>query len=256
MSKDVVRQGAVIVATAATIVMNILANTLPLNGQNTGDISDRFPVLFVPAGYVFSIWGLIYIGMALYTVFQALPAQKTNPRMRATGWLYVGASAANVAWLFFWHYNLFTLTIVVMLALLGFLAAMYIRLREGKPRVGAAEFWMARLPFSVYLGWITVATIANATNVLYLTGWNGQPLTPEIWTVILLAAALAISAALLFLQRDFGYALVIVWAVIGIAVKQSEAAIVPPAAIATAVLVALVIGYTLFRPANTRLTPA
>ena len=253
---DLVRQVSVIIATVATIIMNILANTLPLNGQNTGDISDRFPVLFVPAGYVFSIWGLIYIGLIAFTIFQALPAQRANPRMRAIGWVYVLSSAANIAWLFFWHYNIFALTIVAMLVLLGALITIYLRLGTGRKNVPPLEHWMSRIPFSIYLGWITVATIANATDVIYLTGWNGAPLTPEIWTVILLAAALLITATLLFTRRDVAYALVIIWATYGIAVKQSAAALVPTAAIATAALVALLVVLTLLRLTPKRFTAA
>jgi hypothetical protein len=247
-SNDLFRQIAVVLTTVGTIIMNILANTLPLNGQNTGDISDRFPVLFVPAGYVFSIWGLIYIGLIAYTIFHSLPAQRENPRMRATGWLYVFSGIANVAWLFFWHYNIFAVTLVAMLSLLGLLISIYLRLGVGLKRVSSGEKWLAHLPFSVYLGWITVATIANTTDVVYLTGWNGQPLTPEILTVILLVAALALSAILLYTRRDVAYAMVIVWATIGIAVKQAGVPLVPPASIATAVIVALLAAASLLRP--------
>lgn len=247
MTKDTVRQISVIIATVATIIMNILANALPLNGQNTGEISDRFPVLFVPAGYVFSIWGLIYIGMIAFTIFQALPAQKNNLRMRSVGWLYVLSSAANIAWLFFWHYNIFALTIVAMLILLGALISIYLRMGTGKTNVAATERWMARVPLSIYLGWITVATIANATDVLYLTGWTGAPLTPEIWTVILLAAALLITTIMLFTRRDVAYALVIAWAAYGISVKQAGVNLVLNAAVATAALVVLLVVLTLLK---------
>src|SRR5512147_2481068 len=121
MSKDRIRQYANLLSVLLALTINILAVTLPLNGQNTGEISDRFKVFFVPAGYVFSIWGLIYIGIIAYTVYQALPAQKSNPRMHATGWLFALSNVANVAWLFFWHYNLFLLTVVAMLSLFALL---------------------------------------------------------------------------------------------------------------------------------------
>lgn len=237
MSKDTIRQTAVVLSTAATIIMNILANALPLNGQNTGEISDRFPVFFVPAGYVFSIWGLIYIGLIAYAVFQALPVQKTNPRMRSTGWPVVFGMAMNFSWLFFWHYNIFPLTEVAMLGLLASLIVVYLRLRSGNAEVSNVEKWSTRLPFSVYLGWISVATIANTSDVLYHLRWNGAPLRPEVWAVIMLGAALAITAAMLLTRRDIAYAAVIVWASVGIAVKQASAALVPTAAWAVAMLV-------------------
>src|SRR5512147_1061969 len=105
--KDTLRQITVIVTIIGTLIVNGLANALPLNGQNTGQISDRFQVYFVPAGYVFSIWGLIYIGLIAYAVFQALPSQKTNPRLEATGWWVALGGLANMAWIFLWHYEQF-----------------------------------------------------------------------------------------------------------------------------------------------------
>lgn len=248
MSKDTARQISVILTTIITIIMNILANALPLNGQNTGEISDRFKVLFVPAGYVFSIWLIIYIGMIAYTVFQALPAQKTSPSMRRTGWLFSLSGVANTLWLFFWHYNLFPLTLVAMLSLLGLLVTIYLRLGIGRRSAPTAERWSTQIPISVYLGWISVATIANMQDVLYDLGWNGGSILPEVWAVILLAAVVAISAAMLFLRSDIGYAAVIVWAAIGIAVKQAGVPLVATAAWVTMLLVVLLGIATILRP--------
>ncbi len=239
MDKDQTRQIAVAFFVAVTIIMNILANALPLNGQNTGEISDRFQVYFVPAGYVFSIWFIIYVGLIAYAIYQAMPAQRENPRLRAIGWPVVVGSLANIAWLFFWHYNLFVLSMVAMLLLLAMLIIIYLRLGIGKKAVSKGMKWAAQVPYSIYLGWITVATIANASDVLYYVGWNGAPLAPEIWTVIMLAAALIITTLMLLTCRDVAYALVIVWAAIGIAVKQAEVSLVPQAAWIVVVLVAL-----------------
>src|SRR4030067_3239189 len=137
--KDFVRQTIVVLTVAATIIVNILANALPLNNLNTGEISDRFKVSFVPAGYVFSIWGLIYIGLIAYAIFQALPSQRKNPRLRQTGYLVAASGLANIVWLFLWHYEQFPLTLVAMLALLGFLIVTYLRLRTGLTFVSVGE---------------------------------------------------------------------------------------------------------------------
>ena len=107
MNRDSLRQIAIILGVVATIVVNGLANALPLNGQLTGEVSDRYLVYFVPAGYVFAIWGLIYLGLAAFAIYQALPAQRANPRLRSIGALFVLASAANIAWIFLWHYEVF-----------------------------------------------------------------------------------------------------------------------------------------------------
>src|SRR5512139_2538622 len=133
--KDTIRQILVILSVLATIIVNFLAVSLPLNGLNTGEISDRFDVYFVPAGYVFSIWGLIYIGLIAYAIFQALPSQRENPRLRATGWWVSIGGLANIAWIFLWHYQQFPLTLFAMLVLLASLIITYLRLGTGRTTV-------------------------------------------------------------------------------------------------------------------------
>ena len=205
--KDVVRQISVVVSILATIIVNGLANALPINGLNTGEISDRFNVYFVPAGYVFSIWGLIYLGLIAFAIFQALPAQRDNPRLRATGWWIVLGGLANIAWILLWHYEIFPLTILVMLVLLASLITVYMHLGIGRSSVSNAETWLVRVPFSIYLGWITVATVANATSLLDYLKWNAFGIAPETWMVIILAAVLVISALMSFTRRDVAYTL-------------------------------------------------
>lgn len=221
MNRDTLRQVFVILATLVTVTINGLANALPINGQNTGQISDRFDVLFVPAGYVFAIWGLIYLGLIAYTVFQALPAQKENPRLRSVGWIYVLASIANSVWIFLWHYELLPLTVIVMLTLLACLLVIYQRLGINRLKVGTGERWAVQVPFSIYLGWITVATIANVTDLLWSLGWNGFGLSAEAWFLLMLGATIIIAGLMAFTRGDVAYLLVLVWALAGIAVKHS-----------------------------------
>lgn len=242
MNKAIIRQITVILAVAAVIVVNVLANALPFNGQGTGEISDRFQVLFVPAGYVFAIWGLIYIGLIAYAVFQALPAQRDNPRLRSIFWPVIVGALANIAWIFLWHYNYLSLTVVAMLVLLASLIVVYLRLGIQKTPVSRGERWAVHVPFSIYLGWITVATIANATNLLWSAGWNGFGLSAQTWFLIMLAAAIIIAAAMALTRHDVAYLLVLVWAVVGIAVKLAGVPVVATAAwIAAAILAILVV---------------
>jgi hypothetical protein len=236
--KDRLRQFAVIMTVLATLVVNVLANALPLNGLNTGQISDRFKVYFVPAGYVFSIWGLIYIGLIAFAVFQALPSQRENPRLRATGWWISLGGLANSVWIFFWHYEQFPLTLLAMLVLLGTLIITHLRLGIGRTTVPAAETWAARLPFSIYLGWITVATVANVTSLLDYLKWDGFGIAPEIWMSIVLAAVLVIAALMNFTRRDVAYTAVILWALAGISVKFAT---VPAVALPTWITFGLVV---------------
>jgi hypothetical protein len=224
--KDTVRQIAVVLSVIATIVVNGLANALPLNGLNTGQISDRFEVYFVPAGYVFSIWGLIYIGLVAYAIYQGLPSQSQNPRLRATGWWMVLGGVFNSVWIFLWHFEQFPLTILVMLGLLATLIVTYLRLGIGKTKTGTAETWAVRVPVSVYLGWITVATVANATSLLDYLNWNGFGLAPEVWMGVVLAAVLVISVLMSFTRRDLAYTLVLLWALAGISFKHAAVAAV------------------------------
>jgi hypothetical protein len=240
MRKDTIRQAVNVLALVATIALNGLANALPLNGLTTGDISDRFDVYFVPAGYVFSIWGLIYLALTAFVIYQALPGQRDNPRLRRVGYLFALSCVANVAWLFLWHYEVFPLTIVAMVALLLLLIAIYLRLGIGRSEVSTAEKWLVRVPFSIYLGWITVATIANATSLLDYLNWGGWGIRPEIWAVIMLLAATAITSAVTLTRGDIAYGLVIVWAVAGIAIKHAGTPVVSITSWIVTVAVALV----------------
>jgi benzodiazapine receptor len=237
MRKDIARQVAVALALVAAIAVNGMANALPLNGQTTGEISDRFDVYFVPAGYVFSIWGLIYMALVAFAIYQALPAQRENPRLRRVGYLFVLSCMANIGWLFLWHYEFFPLTLAAMLSLLLLLIAIYLRLEIGRAQVPATEKWLVHIPFSIYLGWITVATIANVTSVLDYLNWSGWGVSPEAWTVIMLIAGAGIASAVSLTRGDIAYMLVIIWAFAGIAVKHVGTPVVATTAWATAALV-------------------
>ena len=234
-----IRQIAVVLVTIGTIIINILADALPINGLNTGRISDGFHVYFVPAGYVFAIWGIIYIGMIAYAIYQALPAQRENPRLQATGWWVVLGGLANSAWIFLWHYEQFVGTLGAMLVLLASLIAIYLRLGIDRTKVSRAETWAVRVPFSVYLGWITVATEANVTDVLDFVKWNQFGISSVVWMVMILTAVLVITVLMNFMRRDLAYALVILWALAGIAVKFPQVNIVTPATWITFGLVAV-----------------
>jgi hypothetical protein len=238
MKKDIWRQIANILSVVLALTVNILASTLPLNGQNTGEISDRFQVFFVPAGYVFAIWGVIYIGWIAFAVYQALPAQKESPRLRKLGYLFALSGLLNAAWLFCWHYNQFGLSVLVMLGLLGLLIASYLRLDVGRTPVGTAEKWCVDVPFSIYLGWISVAAIANVTDWLYFVNWNGFGIAPEIWAVIMLLVASLVGVMMALTRRDSAYLFVFAWSFVGIAVKQAAVPMVAYTAWAAA-LVAL-----------------
>jgi hypothetical protein len=245
--KDTQRQITNLVSVIIALAVNILASALPLNGQNTGEISDRFQVYFVPAGYVFSIWGIIYIGWIAFTIFQFRADQKESPRLRRLGYLFALSGLFNAGWLITWHYNYFGLGVLVMLTLLGLLIASYLKLNVNRAAVSRAERWSVDIPFSVYLGWITVATVANVTDWLYLVQWNGFGIPATTWAVIMIAVASLVGFLMMLARRDAAYLFVLVWSFAGIAVKQVSAPDVVMAAWVGAALMSVLAIYSLIR---------
>lgn len=216
MNKITAVQVITVLVTLLVIGVNVLANALPLNGLNTGEISDRFEIYFVPAGYVFSVWGLIYLGLLAYAVYQALPSQSENPILKRIAPFYWFGSLANIIWIFLWHYEVFTFTILFMLLLLASLLIIYRNLEESEGLIK----WIVKLPFSIYLGWISVATIANFSQWLYYLEWGAWGIDPALWAVILLGIASILGLLMGVLRNDTPYGLVLIWAFVGITVSQ------------------------------------
>jgi hypothetical protein len=224
MSADNWRRIATIGAFLLSIALNVAANAVPLNGQTTAEISNRFDVFVVPAGYVFSIWGLIYLGQLAFTVDQAIARGSREELFRRVGWLPALVGVLNASWIVAWHWEVFPLTVVIMVALLVTLIGIHLRLREAEDAgwIDEVARWSTRVPFSVYLGWITVATIANVASVLAWAGFDGFGIAGEAWAVVVLLVGLAIATAFVLRERDPAYGLVIVWAYAGIVVKESD----------------------------------
>ena len=236
MSKDSVRQTVNIISVVLALTVNALAVLLPLNGQSTHEISDRLPTYFTPAGYVFSIWSLIFLGWIVFAVYQGLPAQRENPRLQKLGYLFALSNVFNAAWLFCWHYNYFGLSVLVMLGLLGLLIASYLALNVGKTRVAGLEKWAVDVLFSIYLGWISVATIANIAAWLYSIQWAGFGITPQVWAAIMIVVATLLGGLMTFRRKDSGFVAVLAWAFAGIAIKQAGEPLVAGVAWAAAAL--------------------
>ncbi len=220
--KDSVLRWANILAFALTIIVNGLAgSTTIIGGKVTAQISDANPTLITPAGYVFSIWGIIYILLGIFVVYQALPSKQGETFRKKVGWLFVLSSASNIVWLFLWQYEYLTASLVLMFLLLATLILIYLRLGIGKSKVSLREKLAVHLPFSVYLGWITIATIANVAVTLVSLNWDGFGLSPEVWAAAVIAVALLITILVLATRKDIAYALVIIWALVGIGANQS-----------------------------------
>ena len=209
----------------AMIVTNALANILPINGQGTGAVSDAYTNLFAPAGLTFAIWGVIYLLLAGYTAYLIglFQTGKTSVKfglLTKTGIVFSISSIANTAWIFAWHYHQIGLSMILMLVILVSLIAINRMIR--KEALTIKERLFIGLPFSVYFGWITVATIANATTLLVSLDWNGFGISEPIWTILILVIGMLIGASTMLVNRDFAYGLVLIWAYFGILIKHTS----------------------------------
>jgi hypothetical protein len=209
-----------IIGFIAVVAVNTLANTLPINGKTTAELSDSYPNLFVPAGYVFAIWGVIYFLLLAFTVYQASSKRKEVQFLTKIGYLFGISCVANVVWIFLWHYELVFLSLIAMFALLGSLIMIYLKLDIGRGEPSREERLYVHLPFSVYLGWITVAPIANVVAALVSINWDGFGLGEVSWTIIIITVAVILTLLNIKTRADIGYTLVIIWALGGIIVKQ------------------------------------
>jgi hypothetical protein len=236
-----------LLAFLATVAVNAMATALPINGKTTGELSALYPNLFVPAGLTFSIWGLIYLLLAIFAVYQiATPNRNSADFLQRIGPLFIVASAANIGWIFLWHYQRVSASLVLMLVLLASLLAVYLRLGIGTQATSWRQRLLVHLPFSIYLGWISVATIANTTAVLVHVGWNRFGASQELWTVVVLVVATMITLAVLLTRNDLFYALVILWAFLGILIKRQAVDSPPSRAIIVTLAVCMaVIGLVL-----------
>lgn len=213
-----------IIGFLGTVIVNGLASTLPLNNKTTAELSDQYPNLFVPVGLTFSIWGIIYILLAVLVVYHVVATIRKDVEGLSSfvkiGVFFFVSSVLNMAWIFAWHYEMVPLSVIIMILLLGSLIAIYLRLGIGKSAASRKVQYLAHLPFSVYLGWITIATIANITALLVDIKWNRFGLSEQFWTVAVIGVGIAIAMSVLITRRDIYYCLVVDWALLGILLKR------------------------------------
>lgn len=202
----------VLISYIAMILLNALANIIPLGGVTTGEVSDAYANLFTPAPLTFSIWGFIYLLLAVFVVHQFKNDTETLPAIRKA---FVASSIANMLWLTAWHMQEIGASLIIMFGLLLSLIWIAILRRKGND-----AFLAVQLPFGIYFGWITVATIANVTVFLVSKGFDGWGMSEERWTAVILLVGLSIAARTMTKFRDVPYGLVIVWAYAGILLKH------------------------------------
>ncbi len=246
MSRGFTDWGGNIIAFLLVIVFNVLSNAVPLNGQTMSEISAKLPSLFTPAGFTFAIWGLIYLTLAVFIIYQAMPAQRKRQDIADIGVLFKLNCIANAAWIVAWHYDLLLLSLLIMALILATLIAIYRSLGLVDQAAPITDRLALQLPFSLYTGWISVATIANLSAVQTGKGWDGWLLDPVLWTQLKIALAGAVGAMVLLRRSDTVFMLVIVWAAYGIAAKQAATPAVAGAASTLCLLGLILIVLTQF----------
>jgi len=204
------------------VLTNVLANVLPINNLNTGQVSDSYTNLFAPIGFTFIIWGLIYVLLLVYSLYQLLNFRNFNQAKKTLiskiNVYFIISSIANTLWIFAWHYQKISYSLILMIIILICLILINLLLKNSLLNI--KQQLLIKLPFTIYFGWITVATIANVTTFLVASNWNQWGISAEIWTLVILVIGALIGFVGILYYHSFGYGLVVIWAYIGIVSKH------------------------------------
>jgi hypothetical protein len=193
-----------------------------LNGVTPPEISDALLTKFTPANYAFSIWSIIYTFVIGFTIYQALPSQRDNPKLAGVRELFITSCVFNISWTFAWHYGFYPLSLILMLGILLAMIGIYVRAGIGERASNWGDRLWVHLPFSLYLSWIAVATIANAASLFETYGWSAFGVSDSLWSAIMILVAALVGAAVLWRRANAAYAAVYVWAVIAITVRYAN----------------------------------
>lgn len=224
---DRLRQVLVVFSIISMIGMNYLSNVRAFAETTNADVSRKYQTLITPAGYAFAIWGVIFLGLLAFAVFQALPSQRENPRFRAAGPWVILNTLCNAIWSPIFNNQQIGLALVVILVMFVSLLLVMDRLRVGREMVRKRETWLARVPFSIYFGWLTVATVLNVTVFLKATAFDQSMLPESGWAAAVLVIAFVVGVFLFNRYRSAAYILVFAWAYAAIATAQKDVAYVP-----------------------------
>ena len=241
---------ATLIAILATLTINALSNFFPLKGANIGKISNTVfqGVQITPANYAFAIWGLIYTGLIAYGIYQLRPAQRRDPTIGRASVLLIVACIAQIVWVYLFTTRLFWLSVIAMLVILCALIGAYLQLGVGKVRVLRDRQWLAHIPFSIYLGWISVATVVNIASALYSSNWDGWGINSTYWTVIMLVVATVIAAIVAIKKADIAFTGVFIWAYIAIAIRHLNNPTISITAVASAIALGVLLVFSRNKP--------
>jgi hypothetical protein len=240
VNQDGLRQWVNFLSILSAFGINVWANVAPLNGLTIGEISSTFfsNVLIIPANYSFAIWGLIYLGLISLAIYQVLPTQGNNPRLRQMGYYLAISSFSQIIWVFFFQSQLFALSVIAMVGILVPLILLYLRLGINLTNLSSSQRWLVNFPISIYFAWISVATIVNIASALEIADWSGWGISPQVWTAIMMIVGAIIAVIVTWQRRDSIYGGVFVWALVALAFRQGEN---PPLAVMAGVLAGLLV---------------
>lgn len=241
MQRTALDWGGNLAAFAFVIALNVLSNTLPINGQSMPEISAKYPSLFTPAGFTFSIWGVIYLALLVFVVWQALPAQRSNENVARISKYFQLNCVLNGVWIVVWHYDLLALSLAAMLVILATLILIYRTLGAAADATQLQQELALNVPFRLYTGWITLATIANLSVLQTAYGWDDIGMSAVQWTLVKLAVTGAVGATVILKFRDPVFAGVVAWGAYGISVMQSATPSVAGAATTLSLLMLLLV---------------
>ena len=202
-----------ILALAGVLTINALANILPINGMNTGELSALYPSLFTPAGFTFSVWSVIYLLLIGFTIVQG-PISGKSYFAELSLWFLLSC-IANASWILAWHYQFLYASVLIMLLLLSSLSKIFLLVQRADLKT-LSEKLLIKLPFIVYLSWICVATIANVSALLVSLSWAGGFLSPITWTITMISIASVLGIIIAERYREPAFLLVLIWAFFGI----------------------------------------
>jgi hypothetical protein len=206
----------------AVLTVNALANILPINGLNTGEVSALYPSLFTPAGITFSIWSVIYLLLLAFVLWQWIRLRDTRTQeiYRQLSPYFILSSVFNISWILAWHFLYVWVSVIIMLAFLVTLTLAFLKLQQANLNTRSNRFFVS-LPLTTYFAWICVATIANIATALVSLKLSSYMLAPETWTVIMMAVAFLLAVYITLTYKKPAFAAVVTWALAGIWLRWS-----------------------------------
>jgi translocator protein len=222
-----------------TLIVNALANALPINNLTTGEVADLYPSLFTPAGITFSIWSVIYLSLVIFLFFAW--SHRRDSLINQVLPYFILSNILNASWIMAWHYLLPFLSVMIMLGLLTTLTAAFLKINSSDP--DSQHRWMVSVPFTLYLSWICVATIANIAAYLSSSGWNALNIEPAWWTIVMLSVATALASWILIRYKTVVMPLVVLWTLVGIFLRwqNTDYRMITSAAVILAAILVIVV---------------